>query len=264
MTERTPDQPDTEPRAKLLDLSLTQLIGGSLAAMTAAALGSRLGVVGTLAGAAVGSVVTAIAASLYTNSMARAHRAIVTTWRPGEAAPRLVAVSELPATRTVPHDSAARARATPRRRIVRGTLVSATAVFLLAAAFLGGLQLATGTSVTGTDLGTRQEAARPADQPGAGQPAGQEPVDEVGATVEPAPTTTIPEPTLGPSPTETGTPAPRLPVQVPRPTRPSRLRRPVRRRPRSRPSLQADRGRSPWDQGANRVPFETEVNCAVG
>ena len=61
-----------EPRTKLLDLSLTQLLGGSMAAATAAALGSRLGVVGTIAGAAVLSVVSAIAASLYTNSMSRA------------------------------------------------------------------------------------------------------------------------------------------------------------------------------------------------
>ena len=42
-----------EPRSKLFDLSLTQLLGGSMAAATAAALGSRLGVVGTIAGAAV-------------------------------------------------------------------------------------------------------------------------------------------------------------------------------------------------------------------
>ena len=56
-------EPDARPRAKLLDLSLTQLLGGSMAAATAAALGSRLGVVGTIAGAAVLSVVSAIAAT---------------------------------------------------------------------------------------------------------------------------------------------------------------------------------------------------------
>ena len=48
-----------------------------MAAATAAALGSRLGVVGTIAGAAVLSVVSAIAASLYTTSMARAKDAVV-------------------------------------------------------------------------------------------------------------------------------------------------------------------------------------------
>ena len=62
--QTTPDQTSTTTRAKVLDLSLTQLLGGSAAAATAAA-GSRLGVVGTIAGAAVLSLVSAIAASLY-------------------------------------------------------------------------------------------------------------------------------------------------------------------------------------------------------
>jgi len=52
---------DETKRKPFLDLSATQLIGGSLAAATAAALGSRLGVVGTIVGAALvsplGSVV---------------------------------------------------------------------------------------------------------------------------------------------------------------------------------------------------------------
>ena len=48
-----------------------------MAAATAAALGSRLGVVGTIAGAAVLSVISAIAASLYTGSMARARDVVV-------------------------------------------------------------------------------------------------------------------------------------------------------------------------------------------
>lgn len=212
MTQHTrADLTDTEPRAKLLDLSLTQLIGGSLAAMTAAALGSRLGVVGTIAGAAVGSVVTALAASLYTNSMSRAHRAIVTTWRPGQPGPGLVSTSQLPSVRIARPDPRGLALLTPLRRVVRGSLLSATAVFLLAAAFLTGLQLATGTSVTGTNVGVNQEAALPADLPGHGQPAGQGPLGEAAATDAPAPTTTSPEPTTEPSPTEPGTPAPTAP-----------------------------------------------------
>ena len=60
------------PRAKLLDLSLTQLTAGSFAAATAAFLGSRVGWVGTITGAALGSVVSAVASSLYTASMTRA------------------------------------------------------------------------------------------------------------------------------------------------------------------------------------------------
>jgi hypothetical protein len=73
----TPDQTPTKTRAKVLDLSLTQLLGGSAAAATAAALGSRLGVVGTIAGAAVLSLISAVAASLYTASMTHARDAVV-------------------------------------------------------------------------------------------------------------------------------------------------------------------------------------------
>jgi hypothetical protein len=79
-------EPDTqipEPERKRLDLSLSQTVGGSLAAATAAYLGSRLGVVGTIVGAAVVSVMSALAGVLYTNSlrrtretMARAVRAV--------------------------------------------------------------------------------------------------------------------------------------------------------------------------------------------
>jgi hypothetical protein len=120
-------------------------------------------------------------------------------------------VTQIPAARTAPTDPRALANATPLSRGVRRSLLSATAVFLLAAAFLAGLQLATGTSVTGTNMGIHQEAALPADQPGAGQQARQATPDEVAATDDPGPTSTGPESTTGPSPTETGTPAPTTP-----------------------------------------------------
>lgn len=66
-----------EKRPKLIDLSLTQVIGGSLAAATAAALGSRLGVAGTIAGAAVISVMSAVAGSIYTRSLRRARDGVL-------------------------------------------------------------------------------------------------------------------------------------------------------------------------------------------
>ncbi|PRZ42748.1 hypothetical protein CLV47_10494 [Antricoccus suffuscus] len=66
--ESVPESKEPKP-AKKFDLSLTQVIGGSLAAATAAALGSQLGVAGTIIGAAVISVISAVAASLYTTSL---------------------------------------------------------------------------------------------------------------------------------------------------------------------------------------------------
>jgi hypothetical protein len=67
---------DETKRKPFLDLSATQLIGGSLAAATAAALGSRLGVVGTIVGAALVSVVSAVAGALYTQSLRRTQELI--------------------------------------------------------------------------------------------------------------------------------------------------------------------------------------------
>jgi len=55
-------------------LSLTQICGGALAAVTAAVAASFLGVAGTLIGAGVGSVISTIAAALYSNSLNRAAR----------------------------------------------------------------------------------------------------------------------------------------------------------------------------------------------
>src|SRR3954447_22582024 len=55
-------------------LSLTQVYGGALAAVTAAVAASFLGVAGTLIGAGVGSVISTLAAALYSNSLNRAAR----------------------------------------------------------------------------------------------------------------------------------------------------------------------------------------------
>jgi hypothetical protein len=76
----TPTESDTnaeagtkQSKAKQLDLSATQIVGGALAAMTAAALGSRLSVAGTIVGAALASIIAAVAGSLYTASLRRTH-----------------------------------------------------------------------------------------------------------------------------------------------------------------------------------------------
>jgi hypothetical protein len=74
-----------EEKKKLLDLSLTQIVGGALAAMTAAALGSTLGVAGTIAGAAMASVVAGVAGTLYTASLRTGREKVRTVFR-GQAA----------------------------------------------------------------------------------------------------------------------------------------------------------------------------------
>jgi hypothetical protein len=82
-TDQTSKQnADSEPeielqkKKSLLDLSLAQVLGGALAAMTAAALGSRLSVVGTVVGAALASVIAAVSGALYTASLRRTRETV--------------------------------------------------------------------------------------------------------------------------------------------------------------------------------------------
>jgi hypothetical protein len=82
MTEDTAtrDQP-----TRTIDLSVPQIIGGSVAAATAAALSTRLGVVGTVAGAAFASVISTVVAASLSGWLHRAGRLAVdrepTRWR---------------------------------------------------------------------------------------------------------------------------------------------------------------------------------------
>ncbi len=66
-----PGQRSRPVRRIQLDLSPSQVAGGSLAAATAAALSSTLGVAGTIVGAAVFSLITAVVGALYTQSLRR-------------------------------------------------------------------------------------------------------------------------------------------------------------------------------------------------
>jgi hypothetical protein len=68
---------DTEEKEPIkVAFSLPQIAGGALAAMTAAAIGSRLGVAGTMIGAAVASIIGGIAATLYSAGIDRTHRKV--------------------------------------------------------------------------------------------------------------------------------------------------------------------------------------------
>jgi hypothetical protein len=75
---------DKQSKAKGLDLSLSQVLGGALAAMTAAALGSQLSVAGTIIGAALASIIAAVAGALYTASLRRTHDKVKTVFWTGE------------------------------------------------------------------------------------------------------------------------------------------------------------------------------------
>jgi hypothetical protein len=62
-------------------LSIVQLIASTAAAVTAAVLGSRLGVAGTLTGAALASVVSAVGAAIYGHSLLVTRREVTKALR---------------------------------------------------------------------------------------------------------------------------------------------------------------------------------------
>ena len=168
LTRPTPDQP-AEPTRRL-EMSATQLIGGALAAMTAAVIGAQLGVAGTVLGAALGSVVAGAAGSLYTASLKHTKDKLASAFvgRVGETDVEITSVStetETGGWTTVTEPTAAvappsadpvataaeidRAGRPVARWPWKPILISTAAVFLLAIAGITGFELISGQSVSG-------------------------------------------------------------------------------------------------------------------
>ena len=80
MSSTDQTQKNRTTAAGRLDLSPTKIIGGALAAMTAAALGAQLSVVGTVIGAAMASVIAAVASALYTTSLEQTGSRVRRVW----------------------------------------------------------------------------------------------------------------------------------------------------------------------------------------
>ena len=197
---------DTEPEAEQekkswLDLSLIQVVGGALAAMTAAALGSRFSVAGTVVGAALASVIAAVAGALYTASLRRTHKTVraVLGGRPTAAAriespstpaqpvlgvPAAVAPRSLP---SLAGTADASARASRRRSLVLGSVVGAAATFALAAGALTMYEALTGHALSGGSGTTFSQVQQdgPKDRPNKQAPVPSESADP-SATAEPS------------------------------------------------------------------------------
>ena len=201
----------TAPR-NVLGLSMTQLVGGSLAASTAAALGGRLGLAGTLIGAAAASVVSAVAAAVYTHSLRRTREFIRPTrvgpapvHDPGDPADPPLEVMA-PAPRTLRLDLGGLGM----RRLVTGAL----AVFAAAAVVVTGVELATGRSLDGDGGTTAAQVVSgsgrsPADVPAVTPTS----TGTVTTSTSPSPTTSVPTVTAtitvttGPTPVSTTAPS---------------------------------------------------------
>ncbi len=211
---RTPDsqtQNPGEPKTAGIDLSPSKILGGALAAMTAAALGSQLSVAGTVIGAAVASIVAAVAGSLYTASLERTGRRVKTVVRPGarptpEAAPGwiLPAGSGLPDPTERPTQPERPARAERAERPSRPVRIAWTSVaagalaaFALAAVALTGIELVSGQALSGDDGTTISQVSD-------GKPAAPKPTPSDDPTEDASPEANSPSP----EPTPSGDPTP--------------------------------------------------------
>ncbi len=196
-------EPEPEPKPKRIDLSPTQLAGGALAAMTSAVVGARLGVAGTVLGAAVGSVVAGVAGTLYTTSLRHTKEKIseVIVAKAGDAETEIIPVSVEPDRMADQHASnqvtvgdtrtlqlslaadpavqpAAAADATQpgqpgRRWPWKAILMSTAAVFVLTFAAITGFEVLTGhaisggqgTTITQVSEGRSSGSSKPSDAP---------------------------------------------------------------------------------------------------
>ena len=175
MTNRTTDSGtsnqagDKQSKTKALDLSVSQILGGALAAVTAAALGAQLSVAGTLVGAALASIIAAVAGSLYTASLRRTRDKVKTvfwTGQPNEVDEPtvidIVADSEGHITGQRSHlvEPEPRGEPSPPRRPKlnwKRIAVAALAAFGIAAVALTTFELVTGHALSGGEGTTIQQ-----------------------------------------------------------------------------------------------------------
>jgi hypothetical protein len=152
--------PDTKPepaseKKSWLDLSPVQVMGGALAAMTAAGLGSRFSVEGTVVGAALASVIAAVASALYTASLrhtsAAVRGALGGRRSPASAMRSPSARNPVPtgSTAVTPKALAALADPSRRRTVVLSSVLGALAIFVLAGGVLTIYEAVAGQALSG-------------------------------------------------------------------------------------------------------------------
>jgi hypothetical protein len=239
-------EPEIEKAPKpWLDLSPIQVVGGALAAMTAAALGSRFSVAGTVVGAALASVIAAVAGALYTASLRRTGktvRAVLGGRRMGAAgiespsgqAQRVSRVSATVAPRGLPSPAGrlnGPGRANRGRALVLKSVIGAAATFALAAGALTMYEALSGHALSGgrgTTISQVQQSGpkdRPTDKQSSAPSKSADPsptakpstVPSVIPQGEPSPTaapSTVPSVTPQAEPSATATPPSTAPSQT--------------------------------------------------
>jgi hypothetical protein len=230
-----PEQPE-KPKSSF---SVAQVIGGALAAMTAAALGSRLSLAGTVIGAAFASVIAAVAGAIYTASLRRTSKhvgAVLTRVRPTPGAPPASSDAATTTTGTTvdegaatwvlpaqPDPAAGGASPAPTPGLTiswKKVVVGAALMFVIAALVLTGIELVTGRALsggTGTTVGQVAEpGTRPSSTPTRRASATPSPTPSGSSSAKPSPSASaIPPSTPTAEPSATAT---RAPSTTPTPT----------------------------------------------
>ncbi|PPK98702.1 hypothetical protein CLV92_101402 [Kineococcus xinjiangensis] len=202
-----PAGPAPEPAPATLTLNWVQIVGGALAAVTAAVLLSTLrslGWVGTLLGAGIGSLAASVGTAVYAHYLARSRQRLV------EAARRARRGSGGPPdaeAEAVLREALRQERAVAPRgsRALRYGAVPAVGAFLLAVAVIAGFEFATGQSLAARTGGAERDATsteQRVDRGVFGVPLQR----SVPAPAEPAPTGPATDPAVEPSASPTGSP----------------------------------------------------------
>ena len=231
--DSTDDKPGKEP-AKL-SFSMPQLLGSAAAAMTVAYVGSSLGTAGTIFGAALASVIGAIAGTVYTAGLDRTGRRLGSVMQRGWTRIRR-ADPELDDDGADEGESLAEAGGAPSqdgepphdkgrtwRRVAIRALAAAAAIFAVSFVAITGWELLTGQALGGGDGTTVGQVVRPERTPTAEpEPTPSEPTVSETPTPEATPTEPTPTPTEivtpdpTPTPTEAAEPTP-TPAVTPEP-----------------------------------------------
>jgi hypothetical protein len=212
MSEQAPDR-------ILSGIDIPKTIAGVLAAVSAAVVGSFLGVAGTLAGAAIASVVGSVGTEVYRKLVARGQKKIVATF---VTAPAAVGTPEVAAAADEsPSDEEPVTVPAKKMRWGRVAMVAA-GMFLLAIGSLTAFELISGESAadavghhssSSTTVGSvfggssNSNDTTPATTPTSTSPSPTATTTEAPATTEPTTATTT-EPTQSAAPTDTAAPTP--------------------------------------------------------
>jgi hypothetical protein len=232
----TQEEKQTEPESKepiKVAFSWPQLAGGALAAVTAAAIGSRLGVGGTLIGAAVASIIGGVGGTLYSAGIDRTHRKVAGAISRGyervrtsaeydrdsphsltgdEASPTLPGLDPAPeaeAGEPTRIDPVREGRSEDsRRKLWKVMGLSVAAMFLVALVAITVVELGLGRTLDGGEGTTISQVVR-------------ERRSTPTPTPTPSPSVTATTPTMTPTPSvseQPTTPAPTQPTETPVPS----------------------------------------------